>query len=154
MQHRAGLPPPRIDRHLPDILLNSMADARDYYEPCPVLASHGLYSTDPNPRVGCVLVKDDRIVGRGLYRAGEACEINALEMAGSQACGSTVYVTLEPCCHHGRTSCTDALLEIKGQTGRRRHGRPQSPRSGRGLAQLQAAGVIVDCGLLAAEAAR
>ena len=77
------------------------------------LARRGLYGTDPNPRVGCVLVDNGAIVGEGWHeRAGEAhAEVIALEAAGDRARGATAYVTLEPCCHHGRTApCTDALL--------------------------------------------
>ena len=77
------------------------------------LARRGLYGTDPNPRVGCVLVDNGVIVGEGWHeRAGEAhAEVIALEAAGDRARGATAYVTLEPCCHHGRTApCTDALL--------------------------------------------
>ena len=76
------------------------------------LARRGLYTTDPNPRVGCVIVNKGTIVGEGWHeKAGEAhAEINALNTAGHRAEGATVYVTLEPCCHHGKTPpCTDAL---------------------------------------------
>ena len=78
-----------------------------------LLARRGLYSTDPNPRVGCVLVRDGEIVGEGWHeRAGEPhAEANALQVAGERARGAAAYVTLEPCCHYGRTPpCTDALL--------------------------------------------
>src|SRR2546430_15221110 len=78
------------------------------------LARRGIYSSDPNPRVGCVLVKAGRIVGMGWHqRAGEPhAEIHALAEAGKQAQGETCYVSLEPCCHHGRTPpCTEALIE-------------------------------------------
>ena len=75
------------------------------------LAVRGLYTTDPNPRVGCVLVKDGRVVGEGWheYAGGPHAEINALAQAGSEAAGATAYVSLEPCCHQGRTPpCTAA----------------------------------------------
>src|SRR5207248_804210 len=80
------------------------------------LAERGLASTDPNPRVGCVITQGERIVGEGWHeRAGEAhAEVKALEAAGAQAAGATVYVTLEPCSHHGRTPpCVEALLEAR-----------------------------------------
>jgi diaminohydroxyphosphoribosylaminopyrimidine deaminase/5-amino-6-(5-phosphoribosylamino)uracil reductase len=78
------------------------------------LAEQGLFSTDPNPRVGCVLVKHGQIIGSGAHRrAGEAhAEVHALHQAGSQARGAHAYVTLEPCCHQGRTGpCAGALIE-------------------------------------------
>ena len=78
-----------------------------------LLAARGLNTTPPNPRVGCVIVKDDRVVGEGWHaRAGTPhAEIHALNSAGDAARGATVYVTLEPCSHHGRTPpCAEALL--------------------------------------------
>src|SRR5688572_27519403 len=80
------------------------------------LAKRGLYTTTPNPRVGCVLVGDGAVVGEGWHeRAGEPhAEVNALRIAGEKARGSTAYVTLEPCAHQGRTPpCIDALIEAK-----------------------------------------
>ena len=77
------------------------------------LAARGLYTTDPNPRVGCVVVRDDRVLGEGWHvRAGEPhAEVLALRAAGPDARGATVYVTLEPCSHTGRTPpCADALI--------------------------------------------
>ena len=77
------------------------------------LAARGLFSTDPNPRVGCVLVNAGEVVGEGWHEraGGPHAEIHALRQAGEQASGATAYVTLEPCCHHGRTPpCTEALL--------------------------------------------
>ena len=69
------------------------------------LARKGLYTTHPNPRVGCVLVKEGEIVGEGWHeRAGEPhAEINAIRDAGEKARGAIAYISLEPCCHHGRT---------------------------------------------------
>ena len=77
------------------------------------LAEKGLYTTTPNPRVGCVIARDDRVVAEGWHeRAGEAhAEAIALEMAGRDANDATVYVTLEPCGHEGRTPpCADAIV--------------------------------------------
>ncbi|MEE8379575.1 MAG: bifunctional diaminohydroxyphosphoribosylaminopyrimidine deaminase/5-amino-6-(5-phosphoribosylamino)uracil reductase RibD, partial [Gammaproteobacteria bacterium] len=78
------------------------------------LANRGLFTADPNPRVGCVLVNNNEIVGQGWHeRAGEAhAEIVALHDAGDAAQGATAYVSLEPCCHTGRTPpCSDALIK-------------------------------------------
>ncbi len=132
----------------------SAADYR-YMARALTLARRGLYSADPNPRVGCVLVRDDEVVGEGWHeRAGEAhAEVIALEAAGDQARGATAYVTLEPCCHHGRTPpCTDALLQagVARVVAAMRDPNPQV--SGQGLAILGEAGVAVDCGLLETEA--
>src|SRR5437870_12779871 len=86
------------------------------------LAERGLASTDPNPRVGCVITQGERIVGEGWHeRAGEAhAEVKALEAAGAQAAGATVYVTLEPCSHHGRTPpCVERSEERRVGKARR-----------------------------------
>jgi diaminohydroxyphosphoribosylaminopyrimidine deaminase/5-amino-6-(5-phosphoribosylamino)uracil reductase len=121
------------------------------------LARRGVYTTHPNPRVGCVLVADGRVVGTGWHRlAGEPhAEILALRDAGAAARGATAFVTLEPCAHHGRTPpCAPALVEA----GIRRVVVPAedpNPRvAGKGLALLRAAGLRVDTGLLADEAER
>ncbi len=119
------------------------------------LARRGLYSTDPNPRVGCVLVRDGEIVGEGWHQcAGEPhAEVNALNAAGYRAQGATVYVTLEPCCHHGRTPpCTEALLNAGVTRLVAAMPDPNPQVAGRGLAMLREAGVAVECGLLEAEA--
>jgi len=119
------------------------------------LAELGLYSSTPNPRVGCVIVKDGVVVGEGWHRrAGEAhAEIHALHAAGEQARGATAYVTLEPCSHHGRTPpCANSLIAA-GIT--RVFAAMQDPNpqvSGRGLALLRDAGIAVDCGVLGSEA--
>ena len=119
------------------------------------LAELGLYSTTPNPRVGCVLVKDGVLVGEGWHRlAGEAhAEIHALRAAGEQARGATAYVSLEPCAYHGRTPpCAEALIAsgVRRVVAAMRDPNPQV--AGRGLARLAAAGVDAECGLLEGEA--
>lgn len=119
------------------------------------LARHGLYHTDPNPRVGCVLVKDGIVVGEGWHqRTGEAhAEINALNAAGEQARGATAYVTLEPCCHHGRTPpCTDALLKAGIARLVAAMPDPNPQVAGKGFTILREAGIGVESGLLEAEA--
>ena len=120
------------------------------------LAARGLATTHPNPRVGCVIARNGRIVGEGWHaRAGEAhAEVAALAAAGSEAAGATAYVTLEPCNHQGRTPpCVDALLAAR--IARVVYALPDpNPRvAGGGGARLEAAGVRVAAGLLAAEAA-
>ncbi|MDG4554940.1 MAG: bifunctional diaminohydroxyphosphoribosylaminopyrimidine deaminase/5-amino-6-(5-phosphoribosylamino)uracil reductase RibD [Candidatus Competibacter sp.] len=131
------------------------ADDYRYMARALTLARRGLYGTDPNPRVGCVLVQDNAVVGEGWHeRAGEAhAEIIALEAAGDRARGATAYVTLEPCCHHGRTPpCTDALLQAGIARMVAAMPDPNPQVAGKGLKQLRDAGVSVDCGLLEAEA--
>ncbi len=111
------------------------------------LAQRGLYTTDPNPRVGCVVVRDGQVVGEGFHaRVGEPhAEVAALGMAGAAAAGATVYVTLEPCCHHGRTPpCTDALIDA-GVARVVYALRDPNPRvSGRGAGHLAEAGITVE----------
>ncbi|HFQ13766.1 MAG TPA: bifunctional diaminohydroxyphosphoribosylaminopyrimidine deaminase/5-amino-6-(5-phosphoribosylamino)uracil reductase RibD [Gammaproteobacteria bacterium] len=119
------------------------------------LAAKGLYSTDPNPRVGCVLVREDVIVGEGWHeRAGEAhAEIHALKAAGEQARGATAYVTLEPCCHHGRTPpCSEALIQAGVARVVIAMQDPHARVDGGGIAQLREAGIEVETGLLEARA--
>lgn len=119
------------------------------------LAERGLYSTTPNPRVGCVIVRDGQIAGSGWHeKAGQPhAEINALVNAGAAARGATAYVTLEPCSHHGRTPpCADALIAAGIARVVIAMEDPNPLVSGRGQALLQQAGVIVQTGLLQAEA--
>jgi diaminohydroxyphosphoribosylaminopyrimidine deaminase/5-amino-6-(5-phosphoribosylamino)uracil reductase len=121
------------------------------------LAGRGLYSTHPNPRVGCVLVREGKIIGEGWHRApGEPhAEVNAIANAGTDVRGAACYVTLEPCSHTGRTPpCTDAL--IKAGVGRviAAMEDPYPEVSGRGLKALEQAGIPVASGLLAEQAGR
>ena len=120
------------------------------------LAERGLYTTDPNPRVGCVLVRDGAIVGEGLHEraGGPHAEVHALRAAGERARGATAYVTLEPCCHHGRTPpCSDALIAAGVARVVVALQDPNPRVDGGGLTQLQAAGITTASGLLAAESA-
>ncbi|MBI1174961.1 MAG: bifunctional diaminohydroxyphosphoribosylaminopyrimidine deaminase/5-amino-6-(5-phosphoribosylamino)uracil reductase RibD [Sideroxydans sp.] len=119
------------------------------------LAERGLYTTSPNPRVGCVLVKDGAVVGEGWHeRAGEAhAEVHALRAAGDAARGATAYVTLEPCSHHGRTPpCADALVEAGVARVVMAMQDPNPKVAGTGIARLRAAGIEVDSGLMEAAA--
>jgi len=119
------------------------------------LAHKGHYTTHPNPRVGCVVVRDGQIVGEGWHeRAGEPhAEVHALRAAGEQARGATAYVTLEPCSHHGRTPpCADALVTagVARVVAAMRDPNPQV--AGRGLQRLAEAGIATESGVLEAEA--
>ena len=119
------------------------------------LARRGLGTTWPNPSVGCVIVRDGRVVGRGRTAAGGRphAEPVALEMAGDLAKGATAYVTLEPCCHWGRSPpCTDALIAAGIGRVVVATGDPDRRVNGQGLAKLQSAGIAVETGLLEAEA--
>jgi diaminohydroxyphosphoribosylaminopyrimidine deaminase/5-amino-6-(5-phosphoribosylamino)uracil reductase len=119
------------------------------------LAERGLYTTDPNPRVGCVIVRDDEVVGEGWHeRAGEPhAEVHALRQAGERARASTAYVTLEPCSHHGRTPpCADALLNAGVARVVAAMVDPNPKVAGQGLARLEQAGIETAVGLLEAEA--
>lgn len=120
------------------------------------LASRGLYTADPNPRVGCVITDAaGAVVGEGYHRrAGEGhAEVVALAAAGAAAAGGTAYVTLEPCSHHGRTPpCADALIAAGLARVVYACNDPNPLVSGRGAAQLRAAGIDVLTGLLASEA--
>lgn len=132
----------------------SAAD-REWMSRALMLAERGVYTTEPNPRVGCVLVADGRIVGEGWHvRAGEGhAEVNALAQAGDLARGATAYVTLEPCSHFGRTPpCADALVKAGVSRVVAAMQDPNPQVAGNGLSRLREAGIEVDCGLLEAQA--
>lgn len=121
------------------------------------LAAQGLYTTNPNPRVGCVVVKQGKVVGEGYHieAGGPHAEIHALQAAGGAAQGATAYVTLEPCSHHGKTPpCSDALiaagiarLVIALQD-------PNPAVSGNGIRKMESAGIEVASGLMPEETER
>ena len=132
----------------------STAD-RDAMARALALAEQGLATTTPNPRVGCVIMRNGAIVGEGWHRkAGEPhAEILALAAAGDAAHGATAYVTLEPCAHFGRTPpCFEALIAAGVSRVVAANEDPNPKVAGRGLERLRAAGIIAECGLLADEA--
>lgn len=119
------------------------------------LAERGRYTTQPNPRVGCVIVRNEEVVGEGWHqRAGEAhAEVHALKAAGDRARGATVYVTLEPCSHFGRTPpCADALIKAGVARVVAAMQDPNPQVAGSGLQKLKDAGIAVDCGVLQTQA--
>jgi len=121
------------------------------------LAARGRGWTSPNPMVGAVVVKRGRIVGEGYHHevGGPHAEIWALDEAGAAARGATVYVSLEPCCHHGRTPpCTRALIAAGVTRVVAASLDPDKRVSGEGVRQLRGAGIRVDTGVREAEARR
>ena len=118
------------------------------------LAARGIGYVEPNPAVGCVVVHDGRIVGEGFHErfGGPHAEVIALSAAGDAAQGATAYLSLEPCCHHGKTPpCTQALIAagIRRMVAAMRDPFPQV--GGRGISELEAAGIACDVGVRAAE---
>jgi diaminohydroxyphosphoribosylaminopyrimidine deaminase/5-amino-6-(5-phosphoribosylamino)uracil reductase len=121
------------------------------------LAARGRGFVEPNPQVGAVVVRDGEIVGEGWHErfGGPHAEVVALHAAGTKAHGATLFVTLEPCCHHGKTPpCTDAILAAGVARVVVATGDPFPAVAGRGVETLRAAGLDVETGLLAAEAER
>ncbi|MEH6575996.1 MAG: bifunctional diaminohydroxyphosphoribosylaminopyrimidine deaminase/5-amino-6-(5-phosphoribosylamino)uracil reductase RibD [Amphritea sp.] len=119
------------------------------------IARKGLYTTEPNPRVGCVLVKDNESIAEGFHqKAGEGhAEVNALRVAGKQAKGATAYVTLEPCSHFGKTPpCADALIDAQVAQVVIGMVDPNPQVSGNGIQKLRQAGIKVRSGLMESQA--
>ncbi|WP_455198224.1 bifunctional diaminohydroxyphosphoribosylaminopyrimidine deaminase/5-amino-6-(5-phosphoribosylamino)uracil reductase RibD [Kaarinaea lacus] len=134
-----------------------MADADDYgfMARSIRLAERGLFTTDPNPRVGCLLVKNGEVVGEGWHeRAGEPhAEIMALRDSGEQAKNAIAYISLEPCCHHGKTPpCSDALIDAGISRAVVAMEDPNPQVAGKGVAQLRAAGIEVETGIMTSQA--
>lgn len=132
----------------------SPADQR-YMAEALQLAEKGLYTAMPNPRVGCVIVRDGEKVGTGWHErtGGPHAEIVALGAAGARARGATAYLSLEPCSHHGRTPpCVDALIEAGIARVVAAMEDPNSKVAGAGFARLRAAGIEVESGLMQDEA--
>lgn len=132
------------------------ADDHNYMAQALRLAEQGLYTSMPNPRVGCVIIKDGKVVGEGAHlKAGEPhAEVLALRMAGEKAKDADVYVTLEPCSHHGRTPpCTQALVQAGVKRVLTAMQDPNPLVAGNGIAYLQSHGIEIACGLMQAEAA-
>lgn len=134
-----------------------MADASDFAFMARALrlAEKGLYTSTPNPRVGCVIVKDGAIVGEGWHRKiGEPhAEANALAAAGARAGGATAYVTLEPCNHQGRTpACSEALIGAGITRVVVAMRDPNAKVAGNGIEKLRAAGIAVETGVMETQA--
>jgi diaminohydroxyphosphoribosylaminopyrimidine deaminase/5-amino-6-(5-phosphoribosylamino)uracil reductase len=133
-----------------------MSNDIKFMRQCLELARKGRRRVSPNPMVGCVIVKEGRVVGEGYHRkfGGMHAEIHALRKAGRRARGSTLYVNLEPCAHHGKTPpCTDAIIASgvkKVVMGMRD---PNPLVSGRGVRRLRATGIVTRVGILANDAA-
>lgn len=119
------------------------------------LAVRGQGAVEPNPMVGCVIVRDGEVVGQGFHErfGGPHAEVNALAEAGDRAAGATAYVTLEPCCHFGKTPpCTQALVRAGVKRVVFAVEDPFAEVGGRGIAELRAAGIQCDVGPRGAEA--
>ncbi|WP_440615773.1 bifunctional diaminohydroxyphosphoribosylaminopyrimidine deaminase/5-amino-6-(5-phosphoribosylamino)uracil reductase RibD [Cysteiniphilum sp. 6C5] len=120
-----------------------------------MLAKRGALSISPNPMVGCVIVKNGQIIGEGWHRfAGDKhAEIHALDQAGDSTQGATVYVTLEPCCHVGRTGvCSESLIKAQVAKVVVASIDPNPQVAGKGITRLQQAGIVVETGLMCHEA--
>ena len=135
-----------------------MTHARNYMEIALQLAARGLGNVEPNPVVGTVIVKNGKIIGRGWHKkfGGPHAEINALadcKKQGGSPKGATMFVTLEPCCHYGKTGpCTDAIIAAKLKRVVIATIDPSKHANGKGIRQLRKADIKVDVGLCRGEA--
>lgn len=132
-------------------------DEAHYMARALALAAGGLGSVEPNPPVGCVIVRDAQVVGEGFHPqfGGPHAEVVALAQAGEQAAGATVYATLEPCCHHGKTPpCTQALIRAGVAHVVIAMQDPHPQVDGGGIAELEAAGIRCQVGVLGDHARR
>ncbi|EQD32849.1 riboflavin biosynthesis protein ribd, partial [mine drainage metagenome] len=128
-----------------------IAEDQQFMEMALALALEPAGRTSPNPRVGAVLVKDGQVIGQGYHRGPghPHAETEALREAGEKAQGATLYVTLEPCCHHGHTPpCTAALIAAKLARVVSPIEDPNPVVAGRGIRELRHAGISVDVGVL------
>jgi len=122
------------------------------------LAAHGFGAVEPNPMVGCVIVKSNQIIGKGFHKkfGGPHAEINAIEdckTIGAKPAGATMYVTLEPCCHHGKTPpCTEAIIQAAPAKVVVAAVDPSDHAQGNGISQMRNAGIRVEVGLCEQEA--
>lgn len=122
------------------------------------LAARGFSAVEPNPMVGCVIVKSNQIIGKGFHKkfGGPHAEINAIadcKTIGAKPAGATMYVTLEPCCHHGKTPpCTEAIIQAAPAKVVVTAVDPSDHAQGNGISQMQNAGIRVEVGLCEQEA--
>ncbi len=147
-----------LDTRFPSALayaMNKSDDDAKFMRQAMDLAARGTGLTSPNPMVGSVIVRDGIVVGRGYYRAygGQHAEPQALREAGDKARGAEMYVTLEPCCHHGSTPpCTDAIIASGIARVHVAMTDPDRRVAGKGIDRLRAADIVLETGLLEAEA--
>jgi diaminohydroxyphosphoribosylaminopyrimidine deaminase / 5-amino-6-(5-phosphoribosylamino)uracil reductase len=132
-----------------------MRNDETYMRRALALARRGRGRVEPNPMVGCVIVRDGEVIGEGWHRkfGGPHAEVHAVNQAKGRVRGATVYVTLEPCCHHGKTPpCADLLIEQKVQRVVMATRDPSAKVSGKGARKLRRAGIEVEVGLMETEA--
>ncbi len=137
--------------------MDKPAQSQDYLRRCLELARRGLGAVSPNPMVGCVIVRDGKIVGEGFHRkfGGAHAEIEALRHAGVRADGADLYVNLEPCSHYGKTPpCVDAIIRAGIKRVFVAMKDPNPIVAGKGIRKLRQIGIEVHVGLLSKEAAR